>query len=179
LNGQRHLTMQRLPAAVLADQGIDACAAMIEESGGRIVLGDLPVVLGNENLLTRLFQNLIANSLKYRSDQPPSVHIDAEPLDDHWQFSVSDNGIGIEPRHAERIFGFFERLRDKPECDGTGIGLAVCKRIVEQHGGRIWLDTSYTGGARFCFTLPGAQGANGAVISGDVHDRGHAQYHAH
>lgn len=179
LNGQQCLTMQPLPSAALADQGIDACAAMIEETGGRVDLGDLPVVLGNENLLVRVFQNLIVNSLKYRSDQPPRIRIEAEPLDGHWQFSVSDNGIGIESRHAERIFGFFERLRDKPECDGTGIGLAVCKRIVEQHGGRIWLDTSYTGGARFCFTLPASQDANGAVISGDVHDRDHAQYHAH
>ena len=179
LNGQQHLTMRPLPAAALVDQGIDACAAMIEETGGHVEHGDLPVVMGHENLLTRLFQNLVANSLKYRSDQPPRIRIEAMSLDGHWQFSISDNGIGIEPRHAERIFEFFERLRDKPECEGTGIGLAVCKRIVEQHGGRIWLDTSYAGGARFCFTLPASQHANGAATSGDVHDRDHAQCHAH
>ena len=126
----------------------------IQEAQASIEYGPLPVVRAEPALLTMAFQNLLSNALKFRTEAPPRVRVCAARADAFWQFSVTDNGIGIQPEYAERIFVIFQRLHDRQAYPGTGIGLAVCRKIVEYHGGRMWLDTGHTPGARFCFTLP-------------------------
>ncbi len=131
-----------------------ALAASLEETGGSVRSGELPAVMGDPALLRSLFQNLIANALKFRGEQPPAVMIEAVRDDGWWVIGCADNGIGIDPEYAERIFLIFQRLHPRDVYGGSGIGLALCRRIVEYHGGRIWLDTGYHPGARFRFTLP-------------------------
>jgi signal transduction histidine kinase len=125
-----------------------------DESDAEIGVGPLPVVKGNPSLLGSLWQNLVGNALKFRSEERPQVTIDAVRSDREWVVSVTDNGIGVEPRFADKIFVIFQRLHSRDAYDGSGIGLALCKKIVEFHGGRIWLDQSHQGGTRICFTLP-------------------------
>jgi len=131
--------------------------AAIEDGGATVsTAGDLPVVVGSETELTRLFQNLVGNALKYPDPlRPPVVMVEAEAGDGEWVFTVRDNGIGIAPEHFDRIFGIFQRLHGKEEYEGTGIGLAVCKKIVERHKGRIWVESTPGQGSAFRFTLPG------------------------
>ena len=105
-------------------------------------------------LLVGVFQNLIGNALKFRGEQPPRITVSWADAGDEWEFSVADNGIGIEPEYADRIFVIFQRLHPKDAYPGTGIGLAMCRKIIEYHGGRIWLDTSVDSGTAFRFTLP-------------------------
>jgi signal transduction histidine kinase len=143
-------------SGVLADVRA-ALAAPIEETSARIEAGDLPVVLGDESLLRSLFQNLIANALRFHGSEPPVVRIAAQRLDGDWEIAISDNGIGIEPEYAERVFLIFQRLHGRDAYEGSGIGLALCRKIVEYHGGRIWLDTDYKGGASFRLTLPAVE----------------------
>ncbi len=126
----------------------------IQDSGATVTHDHLPIVIGDGAQLIRLFQNLINNSLKFRKDAPPLIHISAEPSDGNWLFSVHDNGIGIDPQYADRIFVIFQRLHDREEYPGTGIGLAICKKIVERHGGRIWIQSEQDKGATFFFTIP-------------------------
>jgi signal transduction histidine kinase len=126
-----------------------------EQVGGEITWSGLPVVRGEEPLLAALFTNLISNSLKFRHpDRPPRVRLEARQVGDAWQISCSDNGIGIEPEYAEKIFIIFQRLHPKDEYPGTGIGLAIVKKIIEYHGGRIWLDSEPREGTLISFTLP-------------------------
>jgi light-regulated signal transduction histidine kinase (bacteriophytochrome) len=134
-------------------------AGVIEDTGAEIAVGELPAVRVEAALLTAVFQNLIGNALKFRGPDPPLVRVSAE-LDtggEAWRFTVADNGIGIDPEYAERIFVIFQRLHTKEAYAGTGIGLALCRKIVEHHGGRIWLDTSVAAGTTFHFTLPVAE----------------------
>jgi signal transduction histidine kinase len=134
-------------------------AAQIEQSGAVVEAGPLPTVVAQPTLLSVVFQNLVGNALKFRGDQPPHVVVAAERDGATWSFSVTDNGIGIEPQYADRVFLIFQRLHDKSAYPGTGIGLAMCRKIIEYFGGRIWLDTEFTDGTRFCFTLPVMRGA--------------------
>jgi len=127
----------------------------IRRSGVTIETAELPFVRAEFSLLTSLFQNLISNAIKFRGDRPPVIQISVTRRDDgFWQFSVADTGIGVEPEYADRIFVIFQRLHDRATYAGTGIGLAMCRKIVEHYGGKIWLDTEYRDGARFVFTLP-------------------------
>jgi histidine kinase len=128
--------------------------SQIEETSAVIAADTLPTVDGDETKLRQLFQNLISNAIKYRGERTPEVRISAAAQGREWMFSVKDNGIGIDMRHAERIFGLFERLHPNAEYRGSGIGLAVCRAIVEGHGGRIWVESEVGAGSRFCFTLP-------------------------
>ena len=132
-------------------------AAGIEETGAEVeVDGDLPVVYGERSLLALVFQNLIGNGIKFHGEETPRVRIAAEPEDGFWRFTVADNGIGIDAEYSERIFVIFQRLHAKDAYAGTGIGLAMCRKVVEHYGGRIWLEPSDNGGggATFRFTLP-------------------------
>jgi signal transduction histidine kinase len=129
-------------------------ATQIEQSGAVIEAGPLPVVQAQLTLLSAVFQNLLGNALKFRGDAPPHVTVGAARDGAFWLFSVADNGIGIDAQYADRVFLIFQRLHDKSTYPGTGIGLAMCRKIIDYFGGRIWLDTEYADGTRFCFTLP-------------------------
>ena len=126
----------------------------IEDSGARITHGSLPTVMGDATQLLQLFQNLLSNAIKFRRDVPPVVHVDAQPWDAAWRFSVHDNGIGIAAEYFERIFVLFQRLHGRGEYPGTGIGLAICKKVVERHGGSIAVQSQPGEGSTFSFTLP-------------------------
>jgi signal transduction histidine kinase len=143
--------------AEIAGHALDALAETREEAGAEVEIGPLPTVPGDDALLTQVFQNLIGNAIKFRSpDRPPRVRISAEREDDVWHFRCEDNGIGIDPQYADRIFVIFQRLHSKDLYGGTGIGLSLCKKIVEYHGGRIWIDTDRNGapGTVVHWTLP-------------------------
>jgi chemotaxis family two-component system sensor kinase Cph1 len=131
----------------------------LRSSGGVLKHGPLPMVRANATELAQLFQNLIGNALKFRGDEPAHVHVEASRQAGEWLFRVRDNGIGIDPQYHERIFVVFQRLHSQREYPGTGIGLAICKKIVERHGGCIWVESELGKGATFWFTLPDVEGA--------------------
>jgi len=127
----------------------------IAEAKATITHDPLPKIVADETQLIQLFQNLIGNALKFcRKDIAPKIHISATPKDGSWEFFIRDNGIGIAPEHFDRIFQIFQRLHTRENYPGTGIGLAVCKKIVERHNGRIWVESQPDKGATFRFTLP-------------------------
>jgi PAS domain S-box-containing protein len=128
--------------------------AAIEEAGAAVTYDPMPTLPADEVQLGQLLQNLIGNALKFRSNSVPRIHIGVEELGQEWQFEVRDNGIGIEPQYYARIFMVFQRLHNKGEYPGTGIGLAICKKVVERHGGRIWVESRLGEGSSFFFTLP-------------------------
>ena len=139
--------------AVLSEV-LDMLHPSTEETGSVITHGVLPTVMGDPGQLVQLFQNLIGNAIKFRDKAPPRIHADAQPLDKTWLFSVKDNGIGIDPQYADRIFLIFQRLHTIDKYPGTGIGLAICRKIVERHGGQIWVESKVGEGSTFKFTLP-------------------------
>ena len=124
----------------------------IQQSGARVTSDPLPTVVAEDHMLSQVFQNLIGNAIKYRDEASPSIHISAVKTAEGWLFSVRDNGIGIDPEDAERVFAMFKRLHGQ-EIPGTGIGLALCKKVVERRGGRIWVESEAGGGAAFKFTI--------------------------
>ena len=126
----------------------------IEESHARVTHDPLPTVMADPGQMSQLLQNLIGNAIKFRSENPLQIHISAEKVENAWHFSIRDNGIGIEPQYFERIFLVFQRLHTRREYPGTGIGLSLCKRIVERHGGRIWVESQLGLGSTFHFTIP-------------------------
>jgi len=126
----------------------------IQSCGARIDHEPLPVVCAHPQMLMHLFQNLISNALKFSTGQSPVVHVGAQRNGNDWVFSVSDDGIGIEKHHFDRIFQLFQRLHTREEYTGTGLGLAICQKIVAQHGGKIWVESSPGKGSTFFFTLP-------------------------
>jgi PAS domain S-box-containing protein len=140
--------------AAAVDDVLSSLAADLDAAGATVRVGDLPVVTGHPAALAQLFQNLIANAVKFRGDAATAIAIRADETKDGWEFTVADNGIGIEPEYAERVFEFGRRLHGEDRFPGTGIGLTVCKTVVERHGGRIWVEPAVGGGSRFHFTLP-------------------------
>jgi PAS domain S-box-containing protein len=136
------------------DRALQNLKPMIEESGAMVTRGRLPRVPADPVQLTEVLQNLVGNSIKFRGEEPPRIEVAAERRGGEWVFSIRDNGIGIEREHAERIFDIFHRLNDRGRYAGVGIGLAVTKRIIERHGGRIWMESEPGRGATFYFTLP-------------------------
>jgi light-regulated signal transduction histidine kinase (bacteriophytochrome) len=136
------------------DRAIANLREAIEESDAAVSHDALPTVMADGSQLIQLFQNLIGNAVKFREAEPPGVHVSAEKKENEWLFSVQDNGIGIDPEHYERIFMIFHRLQSEAGYPGTGIGLSICKKIVERHGGRIWVSSDPGKGSTFYFTIP-------------------------
>jgi len=158
------LAYTRASMAELSEHAVDAKSAMnsslavlakpIEEAAAVVTADELPVVYMGDLHLQQVFQNLIGNAVKYRSGEPPRIHISARQMGAMWCFSVRDNGIGIDPQYKEKIFGVFKRLSYDRTSSGTGIGLAICQRVVERYGGRIWVESEPGEGATFHFTVP-------------------------
>jgi PAS domain S-box-containing protein len=157
--GTRGKPFRPVNCAAVVDRVLNDLKPMIVEAGATVTRGDLPAVSGDDVQLGALFQNLIANAIKFRGDRAPVVQVSAEREGEHWRFAVQDNGIGIESEYRERIFVIFQRLHGHGTYPGTGIGLAICKRIVERHGGRIWVESTPGAGATFWFTLGERQDA--------------------
>ena len=140
---------------IILEQALENLQIAIEEKNATVTHDPLPTVLADSVQLGQLFQNLIGNAIKFQGPESPHVHVSASRNENGWVLSVRDNGIGIAPEYAERIFVIFQRLHTREKYPGTGIGLAVCKKIVERHGGRIWVESKPGKGAAFYFTLPG------------------------
>jgi light-regulated signal transduction histidine kinase (bacteriophytochrome) len=146
---------QAVDLARSLERARDNLSDAIEETDATVEVGPLPTVRGEPNLLAAVFQNLVGNGIKFRRpDVPPSVRIEAVRGDGQWEIAVADNGIGIAPEYAERVFVIFQRLHPKDVYAGTGIGLALCRRIIEHHGGEIWIDGDVEVGTTVRFTLP-------------------------
>ena len=133
-----------------ADRPVRIVLLSDDKSDSELAL--MPTVLADETQLAQVFQNLISNAIKFRGTEPPRIHVGARPENGKWLFSVSDNGIGIDGKFFERVFVIFQRLHTREQYDGTGMGLAICKKIVERHGGRIWVESKPGGGSVFHFT---------------------------
>jgi PAS domain S-box-containing protein len=157
--GALGIALKPVSAEVVVRNVLNSLGPFIRETGATIeITAPLPAVMADEVQLMQLLQNLIGNALKFRSVRPPRVVIDAVACDSRWRFSVQDNGIGIDVRYTERIFQMFQRLHEKERYEGSGIGLAIAKRIVERHDGRIWLESTVGAGTTFFFTLSPARG---------------------
>ncbi|MCG3125408.1 MAG: Adaptive-response sensory-kinase SasA [Phycisphaerae bacterium] len=153
--GKSAMRRERVSLDTCVDRALRALSVRVEETGAEITRERLPTVVGDATLLTQLYQNLFSNALKFIAPGcRPRVHIAAEPrAGGGWTLGVSDNGIGVKPEYAEQIFAPFKRLHGRDEYEGTGIGLSVCRKAVERHGGRIWVDSQPGQGAKFRFTL--------------------------
>jgi PAS domain S-box-containing protein len=146
--------MSAVDCGAVVDGVLSSLAADLDAAGATVRVGTLPVLTAHPAALAQLFQNLIANAVKFRAEAAPEIAIDARAGGETWEFTVADNGIGIEPEYADRVFDFGRRLHNDDQFPGTGIGLTVCKTVVERHGGRIWVEPSPQGGSRFHFSLP-------------------------
>ena len=146
-------TLEEIDSHAALGEAVRNLAGSIEESRAMVVNDDLPIVRADATQLSALFQNLIGNAIKFRGAAVPLIHVSASDLGSEWRFSVRDNGIGIENQFAEKVFVIFQRLHTRQEYPGTGIGLAICKRIVERHGGRIWFESVPGAGSTFNFTI--------------------------
>ena len=164
----------RVPEPVDCDAILDLALQhlrlKIAETGAQITSDPLPVVLGHDSRVLQVFLNLIGNGLKYCT-RKPEIHISAQRQGDYWQIGVRDNGIGIAPEYHKKIFGLFQRLHNRAEYPGTGIGLATCKRIIEQSGGRMWVQSELGKGSTFYFTLPAAEPENSEISDGTLNQR--------
>ncbi len=152
--GRQNLKWKSLDCNALVEEVKQNLQVAIADSQASITTNPLPTLLGDQTQLLLLFQNLMVNALKYRSEAPPNLKITAIQQEDCWQFAFQDNGIGIEPQYHDRIFIIFQRLHTRNEYAGTGLGLAIAKRIVERHGGKIWVESELGHGSTFYFTLP-------------------------
>jgi light-regulated signal transduction histidine kinase (bacteriophytochrome) len=152
--GTRGRPLEPTDCNVIFDTARANLFTALKESGAQVSSGPLPTVLADEVQLVQLFQNLLANALKFHGEAPPLIRVTAQEDDGAWRFAVQDNGIGIAPDHQKRIFMIFQRLHHRSEYPGTGIGLAICKKIVERHGGRLWVSSEEGQGSTFFFTIP-------------------------
>jgi light-regulated signal transduction histidine kinase (bacteriophytochrome) len=143
-----------IPLREAFDDAVEILTPSIADLDAQVTCDEMPTVAGDPSQMVQLLQNLIGNGIKYHDGQAPCVHLSAEKNGREWVLAVRDNGIGIDPKHHERIFEIFHRLHTKREYPGTGIGLAVCRRIVQRHGGRIWVESARGTGTTFYFTVP-------------------------
>jgi two-component system sensor histidine kinase/response regulator len=150
---------ERVPtdSGIACDRALANLRKAIEESHAEVTRSELPVLRADPTQMEQLFQNLVGNALKFHGDAPPKIHVAAQRRGAHWEMSIADNGIGIEKQYYERIFVMFQRLHTNERYEGTGIGLAICKKIVERHGGTLWVESRAGGGSTFFFTLPGIE----------------------
>lgn len=151
--GTMGLDLTEVSAQDSLDQALRDLRGAIDDAAATITHDSLPMVLADPSQLTQLFQNLIGNALKYQDSGAPHIHVSATPIEGGWSFSVRDDGLGIEPAYFEKIFGMFQRLHGRDEFSGTGIGLAICRKIVDRHGGTITVESSPGQGSTFTFTL--------------------------
>jgi len=152
--GTKGKDLKPTDCGTVLERTLDNLKQALEESGAQVTYEPLPTVMADDVQLGQLFQNLIGNAIKFRSEEPTQIHVSAERNEDKWVFSFRDNGIGIDPEFRERIFAIFQRLHKRRDYPGTGIGLAVCKKIVERHGGHIWVESVPEKGSTFYFTIP-------------------------
>ena len=152
--GRLGMHFQLTDCAVIVDLAVKNLHTAIEESGAHVECNDLPAVLADASLLGHVFQNVIGNAIKFRGTEPLVVRVTAEKTKQETIVSIADNGIGIAPQYCELIFEIFKRLHTRAEYPGSGIGLAICKKVVEQHGGRIWVESEPGHGCTFRFSLP-------------------------
>ena len=145
---------ERVRVADVVRRALDNLHFAVDEKRAEIVCAEMPELDADPVQLGQLFQNLVGNALKFSAEGPVHIALEAERRGDQWEFVIRDNGIGIDPNDAERIFIIFQRLHTRQEYEGTGLGLAICKRIVERHGGRIWVESQVGQGAAFHFTIP-------------------------
>jgi PAS domain S-box-containing protein len=150
----REVTLQPTDVEAVLRQTLSVLELSIRETGAEVTWEALPTVPVHPSQLEQLLQNLISNALKFHNGSPPRIHISAMQRPAEWLFAVRDNGIGIDPQYAERIFGVFQRLHTWAEYPGTGIGLAICQKIVERYGGRMWVESALSQGSTFYFTIP-------------------------
>lgn len=156
--GTRGRELEPTDCKVALDESLANLGAALKDSAAEVTHDPLPTVMADKPQLTQLFQNLIGNAIKFHSGDTPKIHISCQGNGKDYTIGVRDNGIGIDPRHADRIFQVFQRLHDREKYAGTGIGLAICKKIVERHGGRIWVESQPGEGATFLFNLSQAEG---------------------
>jgi light-regulated signal transduction histidine kinase (bacteriophytochrome) len=153
--GKGNTRFIRTDSGVVIERAIDNLKVTIQENSAKITYEDCPIIMGDEIQLTQLFQNLINNAIKfYKKGEPPCVHISAEQQETQWLFSIKDNGIGIKQEHLQNIFELFRRLHSQIEYKGNGLGLGLCKRIVESHGGHIWAESEIGKGTTVYFNIP-------------------------
>jgi light-regulated signal transduction histidine kinase (bacteriophytochrome) len=152
--GTRVKGIEPTDCTAVLEQALANLKAAMEKSGAVVTHDPLPTVMADNLQLVQLLQNLIGNAIKFHVEEPPRIHVSAEQKGNEWVFSVRDNGIGIDLQYAERIFVIFQRLHTREEYPGTGIGLAICKKIVERRGGRIWVESQAGIGSTFYFTIP-------------------------
>lgn len=152
--GTHGKAFETIDCETILDKALANLQILLTESGAQVTHDPLPTLSADSTQLVQLFQNLIDNACKFQDDSAPQIHVSARLESGQWLFSVSDNGIGIDPEYAERIFIIFQRLHGREAFPGTGLGLAICKKIVERHGGRIWVEYGNRKGTTFCFTIP-------------------------
>ncbi len=152
--GARSILLEPVPVQAVVEEALTNLKITLEETKAAVTCGPMPEVEADRTHLVLLFQNLIGNGVKFNGGRKPKVHVGAREERDRWVFSVADNGIGIEPRYFDKIFVVFQRLHAREEYPGTGIGLALCKKVVEQHKGKIWVDSEPGKGSTFYFTIP-------------------------
>jgi PAS domain S-box-containing protein len=169
--GTRHAQFEPVDCEAVLARALGNLRAAIAAAGATVTHDPLPTLTADQSQLLQLLQNFIGNALKFRGERAPLLHIGAADRGGEWEFSVRDNGIGIEPQYFERIFLVFQRLHGKSEYPGTGIGLAICKKVVARHGGRIWVESKLGEGSTFHFTLPQHQpGASNGTVHGQAGD---------
>jgi light-regulated signal transduction histidine kinase (bacteriophytochrome) len=152
--GTRGNPFKKIDMGAVLEGVIATFRQLIKETNATLTYNSLPMILADGSQMIELLQNLISNAIKFRTEEPPRIHVSGEVKADKWIFSVIDNGIGIDSQYFDRIFIIFQRLHKKDEFGGTGIGLAICKKIVERHGGKIWVESELGKGSTFYFSIP-------------------------